>query len=54
MMQGATIQCSQKCEIELQILPSLSAAEGAQIGLAIAAIWALAWGIRLMFRLIDS
>lgn len=34
------------------VLPSLSAADGAQIGVAILAVWAVGFGIRCMRRVL--
>lgn len=49
------LQCpSSRCEVALQILPALTAQDATRIGFAIAGVWVVAWGIRLIARQISG
>ena len=59
MADPQIIQCASDCtvtvvhELSLPLL-SLSPAEGAQIAGAVAAIWTLAWGFRVLIQMVRS
>lgn len=54
-MAEQVIQCSQACTVTVQhefVVPvlSLTAAEGAWIGLAICSVWAVGWAFRALIQ----
>lgn len=59
MAEPIQINCGSACTVtvvhDLSIPPfQLSLAEGAQIASAILAVWAVAWGIRTLIRVLNS
>lgn len=59
MADPVTVSCPSACTVTLQVevttpLFNLSVEEGGQIASAILAVWAVAWGIRLLVRLIQT
>ena len=54
-MAEQVIQCNQACTVTVQHqipLLSIDAGEASQIGYAVLLVWAVAWGIRQLIRMI--